>query len=688
MSMSPSPAATIPAVTAAGAAADRAPAASAELDVAAFRRLAEEAPDPAIARLPEGAVALALRIRAVEEKFLELFAQGRMNGTVHTCVGQEFSAVAVAGALRAGDWVTSNHRCHGHFIAKTGNWQGLLDELMGLESGVCRGVGSSQHLYAQGFLSNGPQGALVPVASGIAHHLKETTRDGVAVSFIGEGTLGEGVLYEAMNLSALWALPHLIVCENNLYSQSTPQATGIAGGIAARAAAFGIPVFEADTWNLPRLFAESARALTHVRIHRSPAFLLIRTYRLNAHSKGDDDRATGEVHFFGEHDPLNRLRRSPAWVAEEAKIRAAVDAHVAAAADRRLTFGGYVRDQLPRARDAGVRPLANGERRMVQALNAAYGAALGRGALMVGEDIADPYGGAFKVTRGLAQRFPGRVLTTPISEAAIAGFGTGVALMGRRAFVEIMFGDFVTNIFDQLLSNASKFHHMYAFQASVPVRVRTPMGGKRGYGPTHSQSLEKFLVGIDNVCVAALTSLDDPEATIEALDALPGPVVIVESKVDYGRFLWRGDSDFAAARVGGPLGTIVVTPLRRQPNVTVVAYGETARHLADHLRALFVETDCVVELVSPLVLHPLHLDPIEQSVRATGALVVVEDASVEFGIGAEVIARLVEAGVPFRARRVGAEPVPIPSVASLEGEILPTVAKVKHALRAFNDIAG
>lgn len=110
----------------------------------------------------------AIVIRLVEESFLNLFSKGLMNGTVHTCVGQEFSAIAVAGQLIEGDWVTSNHRCHGHFISKTKNWQGLVDELLGLESGVCKGIGSSQHLYADGFISNGPQGALLPVALGIA----------------------------------------------------------------------------------------------------------------------------------------------------------------------------------------------------------------------------------------------------------------------------------------------------------------------------------------------------------------------------------------------------------------------------------------------------------------------------------------------------------------------------------------
>src|ERR1700677_1229939 len=163
--------------------------------------------------IPAHFIEEALLIRLVEQKFLDLFSKGMMNGTVHTCVGQEFSAVAVAGQLTENDWITSNHRCHGHFISKTKNWQGLIDELMGLESGVCKGIGSSQHLFAQGFLSNGPQGALVPVGSGIAFELSRTEARAISVSYIGEGTLGEGIVYEAMNLASLWSLPQLFVCE-------------------------------------------------------------------------------------------------------------------------------------------------------------------------------------------------------------------------------------------------------------------------------------------------------------------------------------------------------------------------------------------------------------------------------------------------------------------------------------------
>ena len=217
----------------------------------------------------------------VEQKLLALFDQKRMNGTVHTCVGQEFSAVAIAGQLLEEDWITSNHRCHGHFISKTKNWRGLVDELMGSETGVCKGIGGSQHLYAKGFLSNGPQGALLPIAVGIAMHKKRDSANDIVASFIGEGTLGVGVLYESLNLASLYELPLLFVCENNLYSSNQrPRSVGVSGEIRLRPEAFGITTFEGNTCRMwSDCLRSHSRAISYVRKYCRPAFLLVRTYR-------------------------------------------------------------------------------------------------------------------------------------------------------------------------------------------------------------------------------------------------------------------------------------------------------------------------------------------------------------------------------------------------------------------------
>lgn len=624
----------------------------------------------------------AITIRLVEEKFLHLFSEGKMNGTVHTCVGQEFSAIAVAGQLSKGDWLTSNHRCHGHFISKTKNWRGLIDELMGLKSGVCMGIGSSQHLYAEGFLSNGPQAALVPVACGIALHHKLNQTKGIAVSFIGEGTLGEGILYETFNIASLRQIPHLIVCENNYYSQSTPQEMGVAGSILDRATAFGIRVFEANTWNISELIEISKEAIAYVRSGR-PAFFLIKTYRLNPHSKGDDNRAEDEVNFFREKDPLNNLLHEPKWQAVAAEISRTINAHVDNVRVEELSYGEYVKDQLPRKTSSRLIPVTNEKKRMVYALNSAYKKTLRNGAFHIGEDILDPYGGAFKVTKGLSTEYPSMVMGAPISEAAITGIAIGMSLMGTKSFVEIMFGDFMTHTFDQLISNASKMHHMYAFHPSVPLRIRTPMGGKRGYGPTHSQSLEKHFLGIDNVGVISLSSLVDPEVVIDETRSLECPLILLENKVDYGNYLWLATQSYELRREAKAFGALILTPKIRNSTLTIVSYGETARHLADNLELFFRKTDFVPELICLTQLHPLDTNLIERSLKRSKNLLVVEDGSIDYGVGSEILSRVLEKNISLRSvMRVGAEAVPIPSISSLEQQVLPTIDRVISLINA------
>ncbi len=213
------------------------------------------------------------------------------------------------------------------------------------------GIGSSQHLYARGFLSNGPQASLVPVGTGIGLHQKHIAAPRSRL-LIGEG-LRARACYEALNLAALWNVPQLFICENNLYSQSTPQAAALAGTIRGRAEAFGLRYFEADTWNVAALVGIANDAIDYVRAQGRPAFLTVRTYRLNAHSKGDDDRDLGEIAVFRERDPLNRLlARSEFWRANQAKIRNEIDAHIANSPQAALTALEYVHDHLPRLDDS------------------------------------------------------------------------------------------------------------------------------------------------------------------------------------------------------------------------------------------------------------------------------------------------------------------------------------------------
>jgi acetoin:2,6-dichlorophenolindophenol oxidoreductase subunit alpha len=243
-------------------------------------------------------------IRRFEETLLGLFEEGLLNGTTHACIGQEADAVGLVEHLREGDHLFSNHRCHGHFLAWTGDAFGLLAEIMGKPAGLCAGIGGSQHICAPGFKSNGVQGGIVPTAAGIALAERLRGSDALSVVFLGDGTLGEGVVYETLNLAALWELPLLVVLEDNGWSQSTPSRLNLAGDIAARFTAFGVPVVEVDTTDVLEIDAAARDAVSGCRTRRGPGALLIHTYRLCHHSKNDDNRPVEEVQRRWRYDPL------------------------------------------------------------------------------------------------------------------------------------------------------------------------------------------------------------------------------------------------------------------------------------------------------------------------------------------------------------------------------------------------
>ena len=319
----------------------------------------------------------------------------------------------------------------------------------------------------------------------------------------------------------------------------------------------------------------------------------------------------------------------------------------------------------------------------------------------LGEDILDPYGGAFKVSRGLSSAFPERVLTTPVSEAGIVGLAAGMALRGLLPVVEIMFGDFTTLIADQLINHIAKFRWMYNDQVRVPIVIRVPMGGRRGYGPTHSQSLEKLYLGVPGLRVLAPSSLGAPgELLSKAILEDEDPALFVEHKLLYQTPLQDETSlaDFRLSQTQA-FGTSEVPNVLSSrsyprlytlaikdappPVLTLVAYGymfELAREAA--LRLAY-EHEIFTELVVPEQLAPFELEPIFDSVQRTHRLIVVEEANRTMGWGAEVLARACEAlrADLLGAGRLGAKDVPIPASGPLEAAVLPSADDIVDGVR-------
>jgi pyruvate/2-oxoglutarate/acetoin dehydrogenase E1 component len=303
--------------------------------------------------------------------------------------------------------------------------------------------------------------------------------------------------------------------------------------------------------------------------------------------------------------------------------------------------------------------------------------------VLLGQDLLDPYGGAFKVTRGLSSAFPERVLSTPISEAGIVGAAAGMALRGLRPVVEIMFGDFLTLAADQLINHAAKYRWMYNDQVQVPMVVRTPMGGRRGYGPTHSQTLEKHFIGAPGLRVLAPAALGSPgDLLAETVLTSTDPVLFIENKLLYLEKL-PGEAELSEFDLQQSGSTYLLAVRGApQPDVTVAAYGYMAHLARKLLLSLAYEAEIFVELVIPTCLSPLDMQPILGSLERSQRLITLEEGTFTLGWGAEVLAQAASTLGPRlkAARRVATADLPIPASGPLESAVLPGESAIRAAI--------
>lgn len=577
----------------------------------------------------------------------------------------------------------------------------LMAEIMGKEGALCGGRGGSQHLCDERFFSQGVQGGSMPIAAGYALGMRQRGDGGIVVAHIGDGTLGEGLVYESSNITSLLQLPLLVVLENNGVAQSTDTSTTTAGDLASRFSAFGLDVDRRDVQDPEALSTHFAEVVAQVRAGR-PFVQILDTFRLAAHSKGDDDRSPERLQQAWTDDHLARSLNAgdpetvASWEAAKAEVQALVQEMESAGWAPLGELNAFVVPERPlfsSNEDLLVRAgQPESTRRVNELLNQSLHDAMerDRSLLLIGEDLLDPYGGAFKVSKGLSTRFPQRVLSTPISEAAIVGLGSGYALAGGKAVVEIMFGDFAALAADQIVNQAAKMHFMYAGKTSVPTTIRLVSGGYRGYGPTHSQSLEAFFCGIPGLKVVALSRRHHPGVLLGAATLRdPNPVIFVENKLLYG-MRPHGTPPAGFRFVAGPAPGPGVYPTLaystrsegEAADVTIVAYGGLTDIVEEAMEAGILDEELEIDYYVLSQLSPLYLSDVVASVQRTGRLLVVEEGPRAYGVGAEVVSQVASEmkGRPFRAARVGAVDVPIPNSRVQEAQVLPSKETILNTL--------
>ena len=639
------------------------------------------------------------RIRAFEDKTADLFQEGVVKGTAHSYKGEEAIAAGVCATLRDDDIIASYHRGHGHCIAKGARIDRMMAELMGRQTGYCQGLGGSMHIADMELNimgANGIVGAAMPLATGAGLAAKLQGTDQVAVAFFGDGASNQGVFHESLNLAAVWKLPVIFVCENNQYALSTSyRNTTAVSQVSNRAASYEIPGITVDGNDGVEVYLVLREAVDRARAGEGPTLIEAMTYRHGQHSLRvnlRDPRPEDEIQFWMDRDPIARMEKrlttEGGFSAEQFdETTQAVDEEIETA----VTFGRESPEpQVQVMLDAVYAPHAtytepgpNTERMLSypEALNEALDQEMLRDdrVFLMGEDVGAT-GGIFGVSKGLMERYgPERVRDTPISEATFVGCGVGAAIAGMRPVVEIQIFDFVALTMDMLVNQAAKFRFMLGGKPTCPLVVRGPQGGGIRLAAQHSQSLEAWFTHVPGLVVAAPSTPYEAKGLLVAAIRDNNPVIFLEQKLLY----LGGTGPVPEELYAIPLGKADIK--REGTDVTVVAtLAMVPRALS---AATVLERDGIsVEVIDPRTLQPLDEETILSSVRKTNRLLIVHEAWVRGGFGAEVSAMVVDKAFDYLdapIARLGAPHTPMPYNDRLELEVIPSQERIVEAIRGL-----
>jgi 2-oxoisovalerate dehydrogenase E1 component len=623
-------------------------------------------------------------IRRFEERVVDAYAAGDIPGFVHTCLGEEATAVGACWPLRTTDVITSTHRGHGHCLAKGVDPTGMFAELMGRDTGTCRGRGGSMHIADPSlgmFGANGIVGAGLPIATGAAVASKLRHTDSVAVAFFGDGAVAQGAFHESANLAALWRLPIVFFCENNGYSEFSPAEEQHPSPLEARAFAYGMRFVGLDGSDVAAVAGAMAEIVAAVRSGGGPVLVEAKAPRWRGHYEGDPQRYRDETELTAARqvDPVEISRGGLRRAGVPANRIEAVEAEVAEALSRAEREARAANEPEPSslydfvyARRNGPTdesPLPSGDDvfRTMDAIKWALEQELSddESVFLAGIDVGRG-GNVFGITRGLYDRWPDRVLDTPISETAILGLGNGAAMAGMKPVVEIMYLDFVGVCFDQLMNQAAKMRFMTGGNVTIPLTVRTQFGAGRSSGSQHSQSLEVLLAHIPGLSVVMPSTPAEYYGLLRTAIQDPNPVVFIEHRHLYGHKGLRPPVDYRVplgkARVVRPGSDVTVVSIAAMVHEAVAAAAELEQ---DGISAEVIDLRCAA---------PLDLDTVLESVIRTSRLVVAHEAVATHGIGAEVAAAVADAAfwhLDAPIARVGAAAAPAPYSPPLERTWLP-----------------
>jgi 2-oxoisovalerate dehydrogenase E1 component len=636
-----------------------------------------------------------VEIREFELRVSRLTREGKIPGFVHLSLGQEAAAVGACAPLTQADVITSTHRGHGHCIAKGLDMTGMFAELMGRSAGTCAGLGGSMHIADPGlgiFGANGIVAAGLPIASGAALAVRLKQQSSAVVAFFGDGAVAQGAFHESVNLAALWRLPVIFFCENNHYAEFSAAETQHPVPLRTRAAGYGISCTQVNGNDVEAVHQLVTDLAARARRGQGPFMVEAETYRWHGHYEGDPERyrTKEEVDKWKDLDPLlitrERLFASGTAAEQlteiESDVRRRIDTAVEAATtaselDPATDLSAFM--LAPRREHPDPQPPVGEDIfRTMDAVHDALEQELSTdpSVFVAGIDVGQG-GNVFALTRGLAERWPARVIDTPISETAIVGLAVGSAMAGMRPVVELMYLDFIGVALDQVMNQAAKLHFMTGGKASLGLTIRTQFAAGRSSGSQHSQSLEAILAHIPGLTVVMPATPWETYGLLRAAIQDPNPVIFIENRLLYGRKGTRPPRDLII-----PLGKARV--VRPGQHVTVVSYSAilgTVLTVAGELAAEGIDT----EVIDLRTIQPLDRDTILTSLAKTNRIVIVHEAVKDFGVGAEIVALCAEDGfwhLDAPLKRVAARFSPAPYAPRLERAWLPSADEIKEAIRS------
>lgn len=626
-------------------------------------------------------------VRAFEEVVLELESQGLVHGPAHSSIGQDGGAVGAVSLLRSGDLITGSHRGHHQFLAKclahldkadrdprgplpddirTMLYRSLA-EILGLADGFCRGRGGSMHLRwaeAGALGTNAIVGGGVPLATGAAWACKRRGEGNVAFTFLGDGAVNIGAVPESMNLAALWSLPICFFIENNGYAVSTTLSEETREGrLSSRGGAYGIPALRVDGMDPVAVRVATQMAVDAMRGGSGPWIIEADLYRFFHHSGGLPGSAFGyrskdEEAAWRERDPLLTLARGATerkWLTadENAAMRAAARDCMQELASRLTEKDGNKRRIIPTLwpkpefRDEGLRGDLSeldgvryeeleaasgkvGEVKFIDAVANVMGRRMEQDERIfcIGEDIHKLKGGTNGATRGLAARFPDRIIPAPIAEQGFVGLAGGVAMEGHyRPVVELMYADFALVAADQLFNQVGKARHMFGGDTRMPLVLRSKCAIGTGYGSQHSMDPAGLYAMWPGWRIIAPSTPFDYVGLMNSALQCEDPVLVIEHVELYNT---SGMGPLEDYDYYIPLGKAkVVRPGTAFTVLTYLAMTPLAIKAAEELG---VDAE-IIDLRS-LDRAGIDWETIGASVRKTSNVVVLEQGSVTASYGA------------------------------------------------------